>query len=320
MKHARYYRTKLKSADRAVYDALVFAMENLETETSLPVFDYSHLDRIIYALNFDNPHLFYVDFYRTRIWKDMFSVRAELCYKYTTKEIQNLQHRIDEETKLIVHAARGKKGKELALYLHDRLVRRGVYKEDPTHPDDAHTIVGMLLHNECVCEGYAKLFQYLADLTGLLGLIVTGNAVHPDGTSGGHAWNIVRYDGICCHVDVTFDQLIGRRFCSQAYFGLSTKEISYDHQLSPMFHLPDCPQYGGNLELVSGTRELMDFLAREVSRGASYSEVRLSKGFAQGELMDRIQKKLSIKDFRWYNKIQSFWYGEQTISLFITWK
>lgn len=319
MQWSRYYRTKLDDTERAVYDGLVVAMEAIKPEVQLPSFAPESLNRIVYALNFDNPHLFYVDFYKSQFWITETGAKASLVYKHSLADIRMLQQKIDREVAPIVKAARGKKGKELASYLHDRLVRRGTYREDETHPDDAHTIVGLLLYNECVCEGYAKTFQYLADLTGLLSLVVTGHAIHPDGTGGGHAWNIVKLGGQCYQVDVTFDHLVGKRFCSRAYFCLSTREITYDHQFSPMFPVPDCPSYGGDLKLVSGTRELMDCLARECRNGATFSEMRLSKGFAQGELIDMVAKKVTESDRVWYNKIQSFWYGEQNKSVFVTW-
>ena len=59
-----------------------------------------------------------------------------------------------------------------------------------------------------VCEGYAKAFQYLCDLSAFSGdiqsHIIGGYAYQPNG-SGPHMWNIVKMDdGRNYHVDVTF--------------------------------------------------------------------------------------------------------------------
>ena len=320
MRHSRYYRTQLNQQEQTVYDILVEAMEKMAPEVTLSAFDTSKTQQILDALNMDNPHLFYVDFYKSQVWHSPLRTRVVLHYVFTREMVQSMQQRINQEVAPIIQACQGKKGKELASCIHDWLVLRGAYGTDTSHPQDAHTIVGMLLYKKCVCEGYAKAFQYIADAVGLLSLVVFGDAEHPDGTGGGHAWNIVRWKGKCYQIDTTFDGIIGKSFCSRAYFCLSTNQISRDHKFSSDFKLPDCPEYGGDLVLVDGTRKLMDFLAQEHQKGAAYSEVRLSRGFASGELMDKVKKKLTMKDWIWYGKIDKWWYGEQQKSVFVTWK
>ena len=53
--------------------------------------------------------------------------------------------------------------------------------------------------NKVVCEGYAKAFQYLCDLTtfadnGIQCALVTGNMTGSDGKTGPHMWNVVHMD------------------------------------------------------------------------------------------------------------------------------
>ncbi len=55
---------------------------------------------------------------------------------------------------------------------------------------------------EVVCEGYAKAFQYLCDLSGLSCISVTGQLTSGTG-AGGHMWNVVALDGANYLVDVT---------------------------------------------------------------------------------------------------------------------
>ena len=54
-----------------------------------------------------------------------------------------------------------------------------------------------------VCEGYAKAFQYLCDLSGLTCYTVSGTMTGGTGAGGGHMWNIVTLDGANYLVDVT---------------------------------------------------------------------------------------------------------------------
>lgn len=53
-----------------------------------------------------------------------------------------------------------------------------------------------------VCEGYAKAFQYLCELSGIECYTVTGKMAGGTG-AGPHMWNIVRLDGKSYVVDVT---------------------------------------------------------------------------------------------------------------------
>ena len=58
-----------------------------------------------------------------------------------------------------------------------------------------------------VCEGYAKAFMYLCDLSTFSGdvscVTVSGNVWFPSGKGGGHMWNVVSYNGRNYLVDVT---------------------------------------------------------------------------------------------------------------------
>ncbi len=60
-----------------------------------------------------------------------------------------------------------------------------------------------------VCEGYAKAFKYLCDLSadklpGVSCLIATGTLSDSDGTGGGHMWNVVNMEDNCSYmVDIT---------------------------------------------------------------------------------------------------------------------
>lgn len=52
----------------------------------------------------------------------------------------------------------------------------------------SHSVMGDFLYGEMVCEGYAKLFQLLLNLSGIENIYVVGEA------NGSHCWNLVRMD------------------------------------------------------------------------------------------------------------------------------
>ena len=121
-------------------------------------------------------------------------------------------------------------------------------------------------------------------------------------------------------MDVTFDLLFAGKYCSRAYYLLSTKEISYDHSLDTTFDMPNCPSNGNVLRTVSGTAELIAFLEAECRSGVTHSEVRLTKGFTSEQLMAMIKRKMTPKDSVWYNQIRSYSYSNHSRSLFVCWR
>lgn len=65
---------------------------------------------------------------------------------------------------------------------------------------NAHDMTGAILDGYAVCDGYAFLFHYMANASGLLTLIEEGYQI----SSGlQHAWNLVRIDGTFYYTDNT---------------------------------------------------------------------------------------------------------------------
>lgn len=70
----------------------------------------------------------------------------------------------------------------------------------PAGTEYPHDMTGAVLDKYAVCDGYAGLFYYMANAVGL-------KALYEDGTSiseqQGHAWNLVKMDGVYYYVDPT---------------------------------------------------------------------------------------------------------------------
>lgn len=78
------------------------------------------------------------------------------------------------------------------------------YKYGPTGTADvprrAHTITGLVMDKEGICEAYANLFYVMCKLANLDVQFVTGEA-----NGIGHMWVMINLDGDYYHVDVTSD-------------------------------------------------------------------------------------------------------------------
>ena len=75
-------------------------------------------------------------------------------------------------------------------------------------PDEAHSITGFFQDGQIVCDGYAKVFQYLMHRAGVNCVVVFGSTISKecaDNSSMDHAWNKVLLDGKWLNMDLCWD-------------------------------------------------------------------------------------------------------------------
>ncbi len=89
---------------------------------------------------------------------------------------------------------------EKALILHDRLALHNEYDLTYNAPY-THEMVGALVNQTSVCEGYAMAYSYLLDQVGIRNYYCQSERIN-------HGWNILYIDGVKYHVDVTWDDPI----------------------------------------------------------------------------------------------------------------
>ena len=94
--------------------------------------------------------------------------------------------------------------KEIAI--HDYILERCEYRDDESlYTGDAR---GFFLNGVCQCSGYADTFRLMATLAGLETEMIGGPTTRDEPGSKGHAWNLVRLDGLWYVVDPTWDDMI----------------------------------------------------------------------------------------------------------------
>lgn len=123
--------------------------------------------------------------------------------------------------------------------IHDRIILKAEYDypslDDPTDYN-AHSAYGCIVEGECVCEGYAKAFVYLARRVGIQSFIATGV-----GGNEAHAWNYVKINGNFYHTDLTWDDLGDNNAIPlyYDYFNLTDEDITArDHTIENTFGYP----------------------------------------------------------------------------------
>ena len=107
----------------------------------------------------------------------------------------------------------------------------------PSDELDAHAISGFFNGENVVCEGYAKSLQIIYNYLGIDNCYITGTA-GDSSSSGGHAWNYVKYNNEWYFMDSTWDDSnssVGA-ITSYTWYLLSQSELdsetSYFHTAS----------------------------------------------------------------------------------------
>lgn len=324
MKNYRYYREQLQEDELKIYDEFVKNILEFKKSFEIPKGSVNKgIWKIIKAIGYDMPQLFYLNFYNTKVFSDSQKFYFEIDYNMSKDQAEIVRKAISREIDSILKHTKGLNQHDKALYLHDRLVRRCIYNSINTATVNCHNIIGPFLDYECVCEGFSKAYKFLADLSGLKCISVTGDAINRiTGKNESHAWNMIEIDGKNYFVDVTFDNLIEDKFISRLYFKLSTEEITNDRSFDLDFKIPEAPVSGSLLPRVNNTRELLDFIKKEYDRGVNFSEVRLQNPYKNiNELIDDIHKELRNEELSWYTRRQLyFYYSDLSDHLRIVWE
>ena len=241
---SKYYRTKLKTADeKAIYDKILSTLESQQSEviikTNLLSSFNRSLDSIVTYVGMDNPGLFYVNFQHYKTLANLFQTKLMFEFLVPIEKIDNVERKLQAKIANITMGLSNLPQYDKEIALHDYLVTTVKYEYDDMRYHKAHSSVGALLHGRAICEGYAKAFKLLCDAVGMSCIVVYGTATNLKGTEH-HAWNIVKLDKKCYHVDVTWDSTVklSQNSCYD-YFNLTDGEILKDHVWNKSL-LPPC--------------------------------------------------------------------------------
>lgn len=177
----------------------------------------------IEALLYDNPDIFYLDVTNmflniekiTKITGVKYNVYINNGDKtnylasgfYSKEDIDIAEQEIKIEEEKILSMTYGKSDYEKLKIVHDYLIDTIEY-ESTLLEDNIYNIYGALVNKKCVCEGYAKAYQYLLSKLDIQNVIVIGTGTNSKNETENHAWNYVYLNNNWYAVDVTWDDPI----------------------------------------------------------------------------------------------------------------
>lgn len=198
--HQEYYFKQLNEEEQRVYRELLKSIRAREKDFYLTLSQDDSIDRCYHAVLKDHPEIFWVHNHE-KIYKTTYS-DSDYCtftpgYIYTESEISEIQNAMEagfQEVSSLIPADASDYEKVRIVYTY--VIDNTQYQAS----DDDQSIAGVFWKKEAVCAGYAGAVQYLLERIGVPCIYVDGST---QGSTEGHAWNIVKLDGEYYYVDAT---------------------------------------------------------------------------------------------------------------------
>ena len=291
IKQYRYYFECLSKEEAAVYDTLLSSFLHYSKEIACHGCTVSQVQKIYHFLKLDVPELFYIKNIRIRYFTEKASYCAVIPeYRFTISQSHDTLISMSRHCRELVDKYKQCSDLQKEKAIHDYIATTVTYKD--TEAPYSHEAPGAVLYQIGVCEGIAKAFKYLSDQLGLQSIVVFG-ASNEQGNEGGHAWNLVRINGVFYHIDMTFDTTISTSCIRYDYFNLSDADIRSSHHWNN--ELPECPRTFGMYEKMGcyfkHGRELASFI-RNAFPAQKTIVFKLPKVFLDDEMIVSSIKKL----------------------------
>ncbi len=247
-----YQYTAMTATEKQLYNKLIVGIENLQNEIPISGISIGTDEgmALFYRVIADNPQLFWVSRKVSVSYDPRTMTVQSFVVLYTDGEKAdtvngNQPVAVADRTKIAAKrtALNEKIGQIMGVIpanypeidreklIHDYIVTHLQYDTvaaGSTIPVDsilphAYDIYGAAVEGKAVCEGYAKLFQYLCYQTGINATQISGKA-----NGGGHMWNAVKLDGDWYEIDVTWDDS-GDALLYYRYFNLTHSQMAQNH-------------------------------------------------------------------------------------------
>lgn len=252
-----YYRSKLDAHDQETYDSLFQHWMHLDNGFAIkkPHCDLSVLTQ---AIHWDNPLLFYIDYYRIAYAQTPFSLHIKGGYLYSLEEIKGYLADCEKWGNYIMKKLPSVGINEKALWLHDVIISNVRYGHG--NGVNSYNLIGVIKDGEAVCEGIAKTYKFLCDLAGIPCIFVSGYLEKEP-----HGWNMLWLGGGTSFVDVTNDIRNGGGYDRNHFLRSSAEMKGYSWDTSL---IPECKVHNTSNAFftVHNQKELLDTIRKNADK------------------------------------------------------
>lgn len=307
----RYYRSLLNTNDQALYDALYDAWKNFLPSVTLRCRSSEKLHKLLLYISLDNPLMFYVNFYSVNYsYQPLIGIMVvKMEYLFSYSEAKLLISEVEQKSNEIISKLNichsGSTAYQKALLIHDWMTTNIEYSDNVSRLYMQHSLIGSLITNQSVCDGYAKMYKILCEMVGVTCIIVTGIGKTSQGSEE-HAWNILRLDDFCAHVDVTWDSNYTKSFynnnnySAHDFFLQSDSEAIKTHSWD-IQTIPKCDEknFKGYFEqngmIAKSTEQIFALCKKNVENGIFVFQIKLiSRRWSRLEIENEIQRAIIV--------------------------
>ncbi len=278
------YRDLMSDNDRKAYDVLVEGIINNDVTVVADKAD-TDIPTLIDYIHYDHPQLFSFRAYAYSVTDS--GITVEPSYLYSPQDYFSLRKKCIKLTKDIIRPFKKLDDYDKVKGIHDWMCIHYQYEDID---EESHSIIGPLLYNIGVCEGFSELFKLLMDMLDVPCSIPCGIVAKER-----HAWNCVQIRGKWYHVDVTFDiNHTIERFPAHDYFLLTDREIVRDRTIENRLCLcrnPEMNYYVKNGLLLQNQSDLISMLdALRIDRFPFCIDFRLPETDNNEKVRDNVNK------------------------------
>lgn len=263
---------QLNSTAKTIYDELYKNRENLKTGTYTVQFGEAfqsllskdngeselkkEFQSAIEVLIYENPEIFYLD--ATNMFLNIEKTTRVTGVKYNVyinngnkpnyltdglnskKDVEEYVEQIEQAKNHIISMLEGKSNYEKIKIVHDYLIDNIEY-DSTLSENNIYDVYGALILKKCVCEGYAKAFQYIMNEVGIENTIVIGTSTNSKNKTENHSWNYVKLNEKWYAIDVTWDDPVitgGGKLTKKLkyeYFLKGSEQMNKNHKVSNKF-------------------------------------------------------------------------------------
>ena len=314
-----YYYTRLSTEQKAIYKTVLAGLEAYAEEIDVIPIASDEISLVFIYITLDNPLIFQADSFTQASYPGRKCV-IRPNYKFPQDLVKDYEEKVIAYLK-IFDTAKSMSDADKEIYVHDYCLKNFTY--DRNRGEHANSVLGLVLYGTAVCEGIAKFVNLALDYLGVKCLVVTGDGINPaNGTTEGHAWNIIKLDGKTYHLDVTFDLGLSGNTLRYDYFNLSDDDIKKDHIIKS--DAPECTTVGKdyyslNAQVVGGPKNLKSYIDNSLKQGKKKIIFKISKAHGIDDISDRVMQiasKSFVRIIRGYSTIEmSFNKGQMVFEL-----
>lgn len=234
--------SRLSPQEQQAYKIVLKAFSSLATS-----FDSSQIGRgvdlmkVVQAALGDNPSVVYFNKTQIKTVSSMFSKQIQLTGCPSKSQIVKMNSDLDAKTTSIVSYVHQSNRDEYTqlIKIYEYLQKNVQYdrqelldsSKGKSKQPNSHNAYGALINGLAVCDGFTSAFTLLSQKLGFECMLVAGRSTHRSAGSVNHAWNLIKVQNRCYHMDATWDTNQFNEFgeLSYDYFALDDEEISSDH-------------------------------------------------------------------------------------------